>query len=82
MGASSQINAVSNFTLSMCDVEMQVNSVAFSADGSRIVSGSGDKSIRVWDSGKGAQVRALENHDSAVRIVWGLCECDLVLASR
>jgi WD40 repeat protein len=27
-----------------------VNSVAFSADGTRIVSGSSDKSVRVWDA--------------------------------
>ena len=28
-----------------------VLSVAFSPDGSKIVSGSGDKTIKVWDSG-------------------------------
>ena len=28
-----------------------INSVAFSPDGSKIVSGSNDKTIKVWDSG-------------------------------
>ena len=28
-----------------------VTSVAFSPDGTKIVSGSGDKTIKVWDSG-------------------------------
>jgi WD40 repeat protein len=29
----------------------QISSVAFSSDGTKIVSGSGDKTIKVWDSG-------------------------------
>ena len=28
-----------------------INSVAFSPDGTKIVSGSGDKTIKVWDAG-------------------------------
>ena len=28
-----------------------ISSVAFSPDGTKIVSGSGDKTIKVWDSG-------------------------------
>src|SRR5450432_201589 len=35
---------------------MHVNSIAFSPDGHRIVSGSGDKTIRVWDAETGAVV--------------------------
>ena len=31
-----------------------INSVAFSPDGKTIVSGSGDKTIKVWDAGDGA----------------------------
>ena len=30
---------------------LNINSVAFSPDGTKIVSGSGDRTIKVWDSG-------------------------------
>ena len=36
----------------------QVLSVAFSPDGTRIVSGSEDSSVRVWDASTGAQLEA------------------------
>ena len=40
-----------------------VNSVSFSGDGSRIVSGSGDKTVRVWDAVSGECVLGpLEGH--------------------
>jgi WD40 repeat protein len=40
-----------------------INSVAFSPDGSKIVSGSSDGSIRVWDAGTGVQVLpSLQGH--------------------
>src|SRR5438067_13872671 len=44
-------------------------SVAFSADGKRIVSGSWDKSVKVWDADKGQEVRTLEGHTDAVSSV-------------
>ena len=47
-----------------------VNSVAFSPDGSRIVSGSGDKTIRLWDAETGDAIgKPLEGHSSYVNSV-------------
>jgi WD40 repeat protein len=44
--------------------------IAFSPDGTRIVSGSDDKTIRVWDAVTGQQVgEALRGHQSSVRSV-------------
>jgi WD40 repeat protein len=37
--------------------EEPVTSVAFSSDGTRIVSGSQDKSVRVWDASTGAELK-------------------------
>src|SRR5260221_1620338 len=59
-----------------------VRSVAFSSDGTRIVSGSGDGYVRVWDASTGAELRKLNGHSYIVvsvafssdgnRIVYGL----------
>src|SRR5712671_3636388 len=47
-----------------------VNSVAFSPDGSRIVSGSSDKTIRLWDAETGDAIgKPLEGHSSDVNSV-------------
>ena len=43
-----------------------VLSVAFSSDDSRIVSGSDDKSVRVWDASTGEALKVLEGHTSYV----------------
>ena len=39
-----------------------VNSVCFSPDGKTLASGSGDKSVRLWDVATGAEVAKLEGH--------------------
>ncbi|KAE9406405.1 WD40 repeat-like protein [Gymnopus androsaceus JB14] len=45
-------------------------SVAFSPNGQKIVSGSGDKTIRVWDSNTGKQLGdSLQGHEDLVRSV-------------
>ena len=46
-----------------------VNSVSFSPDGKRIVSGSSDKTIRIWDATTGKELETLEGHTIAVNSV-------------
>ncbi|RYP30214.1 hypothetical protein DL767_006361 [Monosporascus sp. MG133] len=49
----------------------RVTSVAFSPDGSRIVSGSYDHTIKIWDAKSGKEVRTLEGHgDSATSVAF------------
>ena len=44
----------------------RVTSASFSPDGSRIVTGSGDKTAKVWDAQSGAEVLTLKGHTGAV----------------
>ena len=46
-----------------------VNTVAISRDGSQIVSGSDDNTVRVWDAGSGELRHTLEGHTGLVRTV-------------
>src|SRR5215475_5671835 len=46
-----------------------VYSVAFSPDGKTLASGSGDKTIRLWDVGAGRLIRSLAGHGGTVRSV-------------
>ena len=47
-------------------VGSEVVAVAFSSDDRRIVSGSGDKSVWVWDASTGETLKVLEGHTSNV----------------
>src|ERR1700722_5158022 len=46
-----------------------VNAVAFSPDGTRIVSGSFDRTVRIWDTTTGANVNTLKGHSNWVNAV-------------
>ena len=40
--------------------------MAFNSDGSKIVSGSVDKTVRIWDAASGSPVGVLEGHTDKV----------------
>ncbi len=46
-----------------------VSSVAFSADGRRIASGSGDHTVKLWDAATGREIATLTGHSNAVSSV-------------
>ena len=46
-----------------------MTAVAFSSDDSRIVSGSDDNSVRVWDASTGKTLKVLEGHTHFVNTV-------------
>jgi len=46
-----------------------VNSVAFSSDDLKIISGSWDNTVRIWDSSSGRELTKLEGHSSSVNSV-------------
>ena len=46
-----------------------VTSVAFSPDGQKIVSGSWDRTVRVWDAAAGTLLQTLEGHSGSVTSV-------------
>ncbi len=47
----------------------EVHEMAVSPDGKRIVSGSVDKTVKVWDAATGAELMTLRGHDKGVRSV-------------
>jgi WD40 repeat protein len=44
-------------------------SVAFSHDGTQVVSGSGDQTVKIWDASSGACLKTLEGHSNLVNSV-------------
>src|SRR5262245_15881730 len=46
-----------------------INSVAFSPDGARILSGSADRKIKLWDAASGALIRTFVGHSDEVNSV-------------
>ncbi len=50
-------------------IRHSINSVAFSPDGHYFLSGSGDKSIKLWDVASGKEIRTYSGHDNSVNAV-------------
>ncbi|KAI0026809.1 hypothetical protein K488DRAFT_91838 [Vararia minispora EC-137] len=51
------------------DARGLINAVAFSPDGTRVVSGLYDESVRIWDASTGEQVQMLDGHTYSVTSV-------------
>jgi len=63
--------------------EGTVRSVALSGDGRRIVSGSEDRTVRVWDGETGAELRCLRGHQDWVwSVALSADGCRIVSGSR
>jgi WD40 repeat protein/serine/threonine protein kinase len=60
--------------------EGPVRAVAFSQDGTRIISGSQDNTIRLWNAEGGQLLKSFRGHDGAVRAV-AFAESDQVILS-
>jgi WD40 repeat protein len=50
-------------------LRLELDPVAFSSDGRHIVSGSCDKSVRLWDLSTGETLKVLEGHTNTVTSV-------------
>jgi WD40 repeat protein len=46
--------------------EGRVNTAAFSPDGPRVVTASGDRTARIWDAASGKEIAVLRGHDKEV----------------
>jgi WD40 repeat protein len=46
-----------------------VNTIAVLPDGRRVLSGSDDKTLRLWDIDRGAELRRFEGHDDRVNAI-------------
>ena len=62
LGTPLSVDELSNRRIVCIGHTGPVSSVAFSPDGRRIVSGSGDKTLKVWDAATGQETLTLKGH--------------------
>jgi hypothetical protein len=63
--------AIFLFTTALATGPMVVYCIAWSSDGTQLVSGSHDKTVRIWNTKTGEQIAVLEGHPSGViAVVW------------
>lgn len=58
--------APSSVTMTFSAVSEPITSVAFSLDGSRVLAGSSDRSVTLWDATSGTLLRRFDGHDGKV----------------
>jgi len=72
-GADNTVNIWDVTTLSksrtLTGHQDQVNSIAFSSDGTHLISGSDDGTVKLWDSNSGQELKSLEGHEGRVQSV-------------
>ena len=57
-----------------------VMSVAFSGDGSKVVSGSDDRTVKIWDANNGEVIQTLSG-DVDIRHMYVLFNCNTIYYS-
>ena len=68
-------------TAVLCGHTQEVSDIDFSSDGKLLVSGSYDKSIRLWDVQTGGDIREFHNHDDPVQSVSISADCTRVASA-